>query len=337
MTSAPRSLEITWEHQKEIARKSDRLGLEAIVPIARWKGFGGNTNFNGTCFETFTWAAGLAEATENISVVSTVHVATLDPVVAAKMATTVDHISGGRFGLNVVMGWFTPEMAMMQTELLGHDERYAYGAEWLEFVEQLWSSGSPFDFDGKFFRAEGCESEPKPLQSPRPPIINAGNSSAGIAFSAQHADINFLASADFDQMATFSSTVKNRARDEHDRDIRTMTAATIICRDTEAEARREYDRILENGDWPGAENLMAILGIQSESFSEQIEKFKELFIVGWGTMPLVGTPEQVVEGLQKMHDSGMEGVLMGFLDYSEEIDRFGETVLPLMRDAGLRH
>jgi dimethylsulfone monooxygenase len=337
MTEAPRTLEITWEHQKEIARKIDDLGFEAIVPIARWKGFGGNTNFNGRSFETFTWAAGLAEATKNISVVSTTHVATIDPVVAAKMAATVDHISGGRFGLNVVMGWFTPEMAMMQCQLLGHDERYGYGAEWLDFLEQLWTRTEPFDFDGTFFHAVGCESEPKPLQTPRPFIINAGNSPAGVAFSAKYADINFFASPDLEQMATYTANVKQLAREEHRRDIRTMTAAIVICRDTEAEAKRVYDEILEKGDWPGADNLMSILGVQSESFSEQIQKFKERFITGWGTMPLVGTPEQVVEGFAGMAKSGMEGALLGFLDYSEEIDHFGENVLPLMREAGLRN
>lgn len=336
MTGAPRTLEITWDHQREIAQKADRLGFEAIVPIARWKGFGGDTNFNGRSFETFTWAAGLASVTENISIVSTTHVATIDPVVAAKMAATVDHISGGRFGLNLVMGWFKPEMAMMQCQLLGHDERYAYGAEWFDFVEQLWARTEPFDVHTTFFDAVGCESQPKPLQAPRPVIINAGNSPAGVAFSAKYADINFLASTDLDQMAAYTADVKKKAREEHQRDLRTMTAAIVIARDTEAEAKQVYDQILEKGDWPGAENLMGILGIESQSFSEQIQKFKERFITGWGTMPLVGTPEQVVEGFQGMAKSGMEGVLMGFLDYSEEIDYFGEKVLPLMREAGLR-
>ncbi|WP_240157290.1 LLM class flavin-dependent oxidoreductase [Pseudonocardia broussonetiae] len=336
MTEAPRSLEITWEHQIEIAQKLDRWGFDVIVPIARWKGFGGSTNFNGTSFETLTWAAGIAQATENISVVATTHVSTIDPVVAAKMAATVDHISGGRFGLNVVMGWFTPEMAMMQCDLLEHDERYTYGAEWLEFVQRLWSSDEPFDVDGKFFHAEGCESLPSPVQS-RPTIINAGNSRSGMDYAAKYADINFFVTPDLEQMAGYTEAVKKKAREEYDRNISTMTSSIVICRDTEAEAKRVYDEILEKGDWPGAENLMSIMGMQVQSsFSEQIARFKERFIVGWGTMPLVGTPEQVVEALQQVSDTGMEGILFGFLNYSEEIDYMGEKILPLMREAGLR-
>ncbi|QJY50001.1 LLM class flavin-dependent oxidoreductase [Pseudonocardia broussonetiae] len=335
MTEATRSLRVSWEHQKKIAQSLDRWGFDVTVPIARWKGFGGSTNFNGSALETFTWAAGIAEATENIAVVATTHVATLDPVVAAKMAATVDHISGGRFGLNVVMGWNSVEMAMMQNGLLNHEERYAYGAEWLDFVERLWSSDEAFDVDGKFFRAVGCESEPKPLQD-RPVIINAGNSKTGLAYSAKYADINFFVSSDLDQMAAHSAALKKAAREEHDREIQTMTAAMVICRDTEAEARRVHDEILEKADWVSAQNLMAIHGVDSDSWKEQMTKFKERFILAHGATSLVGTPEQVVDGLQQMADHGMQGVLMGFLNYAEEIDYIGEKVLPLMQQAGLR-
>ena len=72
--------------------------------MARWRGFGGATNFNGACYETFTWAAGVGGATEHATVFATSHVPTIHPIVAAKQATTIDHISNGRFALNLVMG-----------------------------------------------------------------------------------------------------------------------------------------------------------------------------------------------------------------------------------------
>jgi FMNH2-dependent dimethyl sulfone monooxygenase len=71
MSHAPTTYEATWAHTREIAQRADALGFEALVPIARWRGFGGSTNFNGNCFETYTWAAGLAEATENIGIFAT--------------------------------------------------------------------------------------------------------------------------------------------------------------------------------------------------------------------------------------------------------------------------
>ena len=73
---------------------------------------GGSVNFNHRNFETFTWAAGLAASTDEIGVFATFHVPTVHPVRAAKEVVTIDHISGGRFGLNIVAGWNEREIAM---------------------------------------------------------------------------------------------------------------------------------------------------------------------------------------------------------------------------------
>ena len=116
-----------------------------------------------------------------------------------------------------------------------------------------------------------------------------------------------------------------------------LTYAHVICRDTEQEAREAYDAMVEKGDFEGASNLMSVLGIESQSFGEQLAKFQERFIVGWGGYPVIGTPEQVVEELQKISDAGIDGVIFGFLDYNEELKYFDSAVMPLLRQAGLRH
>src|SRR5262245_24259711 len=130
--------EVSWPTSLAIARTADRHGYEAMVPVARWRGFGGESNFNGTNFETYTWAAGLGQATENICVLTTSHVPTIHPIVAAKQATTVDHITNGRFALNVVCGWFTPELEMFGVPQMEHDTRYDYGTN---FETYTWAAG----------------------------------------------------------------------------------------------------------------------------------------------------------------------------------------------------
>ena len=168
MSHAPTTYEATWAHTKEIAQRADALGFEALVPIARWRGFGGTTNFNGNCFETYTWAAGLAEATENIAIFATSHLPTVHPIVAAKMATTIDHISGGRFGLNLVMGWVTPEMDMFHGEQRQHDERYASARSGsTTCVKKLWSEKGTFEHHGHVLRRARTWS-PTPSRT-RPP------------------------------------------------------------------------------------------------------------------------------------------------------------------------
>ena len=152
----------TWPNVKALTGLADAAGFEALVPVARWRGFGGETNFNGACFETFTWAAGVGGATERAAVFATSHVPTIHPIVAAKQATTVDHITGGRFALNIVCGWFEPELEMFGAAIMEHDERYAYATEWLEVMRRLWTAEEEFDHDGRYFHVKRGFHQPKP-------------------------------------------------------------------------------------------------------------------------------------------------------------------------------
>ena len=336
MSDAETGFRVTWEQQLEIARTADVIGMEAMVPVGRWTGFRGNTNFNGVCFETYTWAAGLAQATENIAIFTTSHVPTVHPIVAAKMATTIDHIAGGRFGLNLVMGWFTPEMELFGRKQLEHDERYAYGQEWLDFVEQLWNEPGDFEFEGTYFQSHNAHAYPKPLLDPRPALLNAGSSAAGIEFSARNVDVNLIA-LPTEEMPEYIKRIKDLAKDKYDRDIQVWTYCLVICRETEEEARAAHKEIIDKGDWPGAEIIMDVLGLESESFGTQIKQFQERFIAGWGGPNLIGTPAQVAEQFHEFSDAGIDGAIFGFLDYAKEIKEFGDEVMPELRKLGLRH
>ena len=336
MSDAETGFRVTWDQQLEIARTADAIGMEAMVPVGRWTGFRGNTNFNGVCFETYTWAAGLAQATENIAIFTTSHVPTVHPIVAAKMATTIDHIAGGRFGLNLVMGWFTPEMELFGRKQLEHDERYAYGQEWLDFVEQLWEEPGDFEFEGTYFQSHNAHAYPKPLLDPRPALLNAGSSPAGIEFSARNVDVNLIA-LPTEEMPEYIKRIKDLARDKYDREIQVWTYCLVICRETEEEARAAHKEIIDKGDWPGAEIIMDVLGLESESFGTQIKQFQERFIAGWGGPNLIGTPAQVAEQFHEFSDAGIDGAIFGFLDYAKEIKEFGDEVMPELKKLGLRH
>lgn len=336
MSHEPTGFRVTWDQQLEIARTADALGMEAMVPVGRWTGFGGETNFNGVCFETYTWAAGLAQATENIGIFTTTHLPTVHPIVGAKMATTIDHISGGRFGMNLVMGWFTPEMELFGKKQLEHDERYAFGQDWIDFANRLWNEPGNFDFDSKYFQSKNAHAYPKPIQDPRPALLNAGASPAGQEFSARNVDVNLIALPN-EEVPAYVKGIKGLAADKYQRDIDVWTYCLVVCRETEKEAKAAHQAIIEKGDWPGAQIIMDVLGIQSQSFGTQIKQFQERFIAGWGGPNLVGTPEQVVEQFGEFSEAGLSGAIFGFLDYAKELKEFGNEVMPLMRKQGLRH
>ena len=139
MANVEGKAEGTWEENRRLAQHADRLGLDAVIPIARWRGYGGLSNLGDRSFETFTWATGLLACTQRIQVFATFHVPVAHPVLAAKMVATADHVSGGRFGLNIVAGWYPQEFSMFGLTQKDHDERYAVADEWTQVLKQLWT------------------------------------------------------------------------------------------------------------------------------------------------------------------------------------------------------
>ena len=132
-----------------IARAAEAAGLEALIPVARWRGMGAPSRREAhRSFESFTWAAGIAAVTERIQVFATFHIPVTHPVSAAKQIATVDHISSGRFAVNLVAGWNEDEFAMFGIEQREHDDRYAVADEWMSFLKQIWNAEGEFDFDG---------------------------------------------------------------------------------------------------------------------------------------------------------------------------------------------
>lgn len=330
----PTRYDVSWEHSVGVARQADELGFEAFIPVARWRGFGGDMNWNASVFETLTYAAGIAASTKNIMTFSTVHVPLVHPVAAAKAVATIDHISGGRAGLNIVMGWYEKEMRMMGTELRAHDDRYGYGGEWTEVVEKLWSTRGAFDHHGEYFDLEALESEPKPIQ-PRPVLLNAGGSPAGIDFAARYADFNFTSFVSADQARRYSDDIRGKARG-YGRDIGLVTLVIVVCRDTEEEAKAAYQSIIDHGDWGAAENFMKDMNFASTFKEHQQKEFLTKFVAGSGGHALVGTPEQVADGLKVLQESGIDCALLGMIDYVTELPYFGERVMPLLKQAGVR-
>ena len=89
-TRLPGRWRATWDENLRLARMADERGLEFIIPLARWRGQGGETNYQDWGFETLTWASALLASTKRIFVFGTVHVPLFHPVVAAKMMITAD-------------------------------------------------------------------------------------------------------------------------------------------------------------------------------------------------------------------------------------------------------
>lgn len=333
----------SWESQLRMVQTADRAGFEAVIPAARWKGYGGESDAAGTTYETMTWTAAMASATDHVNVIGTIHVNSLHPVLAAKQSATIDHVSGGRFGFNIVAGWNPKELELFGGgKMLDHEGRYSQTEEWLEFVKQLWTADEDFDFEGDFYNAKGAISKPHPLQQPNPLIINAAGSDRGLQFVAKGADICFITAGSLEEAEDRLPKLRQKVRDFSGREIKVLTCLTIVCRDTEAEAKEWWDYVVkEKGDREAAEAWFGTFSKESkastpEQFAE-LEQRLERAIAGLGTMQVVGTPEQIADTLIKLSEIGLDGTTVSFMtDWEDELDRFVGDVMPLLEQAGLR-
>jgi dimethylsulfone monooxygenase len=341
ISTAEGVLETTWPNTVELARMADDMEFEALVPVGRWKGFGGETNFNGQGYECYAWAAGMSALTKHSAIFATSHVPTVHPCMAAKQGMTIDHISGGRFALNVVTGWYVPEIEMFGAPLLEHDSRYDMAIEWIEIIRKLWTSEKEFDFEGKYYKVTKAICGPLPIQRPHPVIMSAGASPRGQQFAGRFADVAFtnLAEHNLEYMKARVAEYKDYAWKEFGRDIKVWINAYIFQGDTEADAKKMWDYFVkEKGDLVAADNLIETLGINSLSLPAPVlQMLKEHFMAGWGGFPIIGTKEQVVEKLQLIEKAGFDGTLLSWPKYIDGMRQFKEETYPLLVQTGVRN
>ncbi|MCF8516677.1 MAG: LLM class flavin-dependent oxidoreductase, partial [Rhodobacteraceae bacterium] len=122
------------------------------------------------------------------------------------------------------------------------------------------------------------------------------------------------------------------------RDVKVLTFSHVICRPTEAEAQAflQYTAV-DNADHEAVDNLVRLQFAHAHSFPHDLlAQIKHLFAMGHGGFPLVGTPDQVAEGILKLHATGFSGTTLSFVDYVEEFPYFRDNVLPKLEAAGIR-
>jgi alkanesulfonate monooxygenase SsuD/methylene tetrahydromethanopterin reductase-like flavin-dependent oxidoreductase (luciferase family) len=341
-TTVPERWSAGWPDCLRLARMADEAGIDFMLPIGRWKGYGGETDFHGATLETVTWAAGLLTATERLVVFGTVHAPLFHPLIAAKEFVTADHIGQGRFGINLVVGWNEGEFEMFGVAQREHDAGYDFAQEWLDVVRRAWSEPSDFDFDGQFLRLKGVRAFPKPYADTRPMIMNAGRSPVGQAFALRNCDAFFTATGDSkSSMEANAKRVEEIKRAAHDfgRDIEVYTVGQVVCRPTQKEAEDYYRyALIENADWDAIAQLLALKNITPQTVTpEEFERRLHFFAAkGVGGYPFVGTPDQVAQELANVSRAGMRGIALSFVNYLDELPYFRDEVLPRLVQLGVR-
>jgi FMNH2-dependent dimethyl sulfone monooxygenase len=340
ITTVPERWSGRWPEIREVIQLADRSGLDFLLPAARWRGIPGAVNNRLWSFETLTLAAAAAAITDRIGVFSTVHTPIIHPIVAAKAMATIDHVSGGRAGVNIVCGWNKADFLMFGIPELPHDERYVQGQEWFDIWSRLLAgSTEPFDYNGKHFPdLEGITGMPGSLQSPRPIVFSAAYSPAGRDFAIRTSDYLLTVAESAETGRAEIADLANRsAKTGRETPPGCIAVAYVVCRNTreEAEAFHQYYAV-DNADHAGVDYYISTRKGQAALPEALYNELRARMAAGNGGYPLVGNPEDVADGIKDLHRAGFQGAALIFLNFGDELSFFVDRVLPLLEKAGVR-
>jgi alkanesulfonate monooxygenase SsuD/methylene tetrahydromethanopterin reductase-like flavin-dependent oxidoreductase (luciferase family) len=260
------------------------------------------------------------------------------PVMAAKMGATLDHISGGRWAVNIVPGWFGEEFEQFGLEMGDRKARYRMAAEWTMLVKRLWTETEQFDYDGEFFSLKGAISAPKPVQSPRPLLMNAGQSEEGLDFAVNNVDMVFVSMMNEEALKGNIATVKGNAA-KLNKQMSVWANLDVICKSTEQEARDFADAWMEAADDVAVDKFVGLMAGGDAGTHKDLmanPKIRHAMALSGGNPTVIGTPEMLVNEFQRLSDLGMDGLTLTWHQYPEGLNQFVSDVMPLMVEAGLR-
>ncbi|MDB5850202.1 MAG: Luciferase-like, subgroup, partial [Rhodoferax sp.] len=339
-STLPRTTDWSFDYNRDLVLTAERLGFDLVFALSQWLpkgGYGGV--FNGQALDSFMATAALTAVTSRIILVSTIHVlyGPIHPLHLAKYAATLDHISRGRWGINVVTGHRAVEHEMFGSQRILHDRRYELAAEFLEVVQRLWADTENWSFKGESaWRLDGAFVTPKPLYG-RPLLVNATGSDAGIAFAARYSDVVFISSPGGSSFAdaiavlpAHAARVKKAAR-EVGREVRTLLNPLVVSRETERETWQYHDAIVAHMD-DAPQRLDSDAHAWRGRVGVDLPKRRAI----GGNIEVIGTPEQVVEQFVQLRRAGIDGLQLSFYDFKPDLEFCGDRILPLMKQAGLR-
>ncbi|MDF2963672.1 MAG: alkanesulfonate monooxygenase [Paenibacillus sp.] len=349
--------ESTAEYMIQVAQTAELAGFTfALIPTG------------GSCIDAWIVGSAIAAHTKVLKPLVAMRPGLIAPVLAARMAASLDYISNGRALINVVTGGSPQDLKATGDPLAhAHDERYERTLEFLQIVKGVWTgskqSGERYlashqnykengkvNFKGKYYEIEEGASLPAPVQSPHPPLYFGGSSLAGKRTAVETADVYLMWTEPLDwikeqiaEMEQLRADLKTEKGVE--RELRYGLRAQVLVRETEEEAWREAWDIISKVDRKAIE-LSGQRFSQTDATNQKRQNelrslsqdkdyllgpnlWAGLSIVrGGGSMLLVGTPQQVSDRLLEYIDAGISSFVLSGYPNLEEAEVTGRLLLP---------
>lgn len=322
-------MEASWDYVRRLAQRSERIGFD--LTLVAELNLNDIKGMEAPSLDAWSTAAALAAVTERLEIMTAVRPTFHPPALLAKQAANVDRISGGRLSLNVVSSWWATEARKYGVQFDTHDDRYARTSEWLDVVDGMWRE-PVFSYAGDYYSVDEAILEPKPARRPRPTLYAGGESPAAKELISRKCDA-WLTHGDPPETVGAKVADMRERRERHGLPPMVFGAAGyVVVRPTEAEARREVERITDvrqsargyanYRDWIDNTQLERRVSLEDYSVSNRGLR-----------SGLVGTPDQVAERILEFERAGLDLLLLQFSPQHEEMERFAEEVIPRVNGA----
>ena len=316
----------SWQRNLALIQQAERLGFDSTLVAQHTINPHHAPNDQ---LEAWTSSAALAAATSRIEIIAAIKPYLYHPVVLAKMALQIEHISRGRFALNLVNAWNMPELEKAGIPFAPHDERYGYGREWISVVEPL-MRGETVSFRGRYFNVDDYTLRPADPYRARPKIYVGGESEPARALVADHGDVWFINGQPLADVRSLIADVSGRPR--AGRPLQYGLSAFVIARDTDAHAQAALVRLAELAklDAPIREVQHANTDPGSV-MARTMTKTPRVGSNGGTAAGLVGSYDQVAQRIRQFADAGIELFMLQFQPFEAEMERFAAEIMPRVR------
>lgn len=321
---------VSLPYLKQIAQAADSLGYYGVlIPTGR------------SCEDSWVVASALAPLTERLRYLVAIRPGIISPTVSARMAATLDRLSGGRLLINVVTGG-DPDENRGDGIHLSHAERYEVTDEFLRIWRRV-LQGESVDFKGKHLQVENAKALYPPIQKPYPPLYFGGSSAEAHDLAAEQVDVYLTWGEPPQAVAQKLADVREKAA-KQGRTVKFGIRLHVIVRETAEEAWQAADKLIGNisdetianaqksfarFDSEGQRRMAALHGGRRD----QLEIYPNLWagvglVRGGAGTALVGDPQQVAERIKEYADLGIDSFIFSGYPHLEEAYRFAELVFP---------
>lgn len=312
---------VSWPYIRDLAAESEQLGFElSLIAELNLNDIKGH---RAPSLDCWTLAPAIAAATSTLELMLAVRPNYHAPALTAKSLSTLDVIAPGRVSLNVVSSWWKDEASQYGVPFDVHDARYARTQEWLDVVGRLLREDT-VTHSGPLYQLAGTVLEPKP--SRLPPVYMGGESAKAKDVIAAQADAYVMHGDAPDVIATKVADLRKRRAVAGRPPLMFGVSGYVICRDTQAEARAELDRILDVRSSPEAYASYQDF-VEGSQLESQVS-LEEYSVSNRGLRSgLIGTPDQILARLRAYEQAGVDLMLLQFSPQREEMARFSRDVI----------